>query len=101
MTHKLSNRPPKALTKQERESAGAIAKTDFGRLGMLAAGAMTAGTRREARRVAKKRELAIRAEMKAYLRLDTEIAVLFVRPRWMPNRLYRRLLRSIVIEERA
>lgn len=96
-----SSRAPRIPTGAEREAAAAIAKTDFGRLGMLEGSAMTGTTRRMAREVARKRERAIAAEMKRYLRLETEIRVVFVRPRWMPNRLYRRLLRSIVIEERT
>lgn len=95
------SKPPRILSDEERASAAAIAKIDHSKLGALERTGLTATTRKLSREIARRRERAIADEMKRYLRIETEIRVVFVRPRWMPSRLYRRLLRSIVIEERS
>ena len=63
--------------------------------------AMTASGRKAAREILLKRERAITSAMRRYLARETLVSVHFRKPRWMPKRLYRRLLASIVIEERA
>lgn len=81
--------------------AGEIAKLTTPQLDNMARSAMTATSRSAAREILLKRERALAASLRRYLGLHTLVAVRFHKPAWMPKALYRRLLRSIVIEERV
>lgn len=83
------------------EEAGIIAGLSSPHLDRMAADAMTASGRGAAREILRKRERAITGAMRRYLHRETLVAVKLQRPRWMPAWIYRRLLSSIVIEERA
>jgi hypothetical protein len=81
--------------------AGNVARLSDAELRELETQAPTGTTRRLARRIATERSRAIQAELRSYLSIREEIRVEIRRPRWMPGALFRRLLRSIVVEERA
>lgn len=83
------------------EEAGIIASLASPHLDRMAAEAMTASGRGAARAILLKRERAITGAMRRYLHRETLVAVKFQRPGWMPAWIYRRLLSSVVIEERA
>lgn len=83
------------------EEAGIIASLSSPHLDRMAAEAMTSSGRAVAREILRKRERAITAAMRRYLARETLVSVKLQRPRWMPNWIFRRLLSSIVIEERA
>ena len=83
------------------EEAAIIANLTSPHLDNMAREAMTADGRRAARAILLKREKAITRAMVRYLRRETLVSVRLERPRWMPSFVYRRLLRTIVFEERA
>lgn len=83
------------------EEAGIIAGLATTHLDRMAKEAMTGAGRAAAREILRKRERAITAAMRRYLRRETLVAVKLQRPSWMPTWIYRRLLGSIIIEERA
>lgn len=83
------------------EEAGIIASLTSPHLDNMAREAMTSSGRTAAREILRKRERAITAAMRRYLARETLVSVKLQKPRWMPKRLYRWLLASIVIEERA
>ena len=78
-----------------------VAQLSAPALEYMAREAMTASGRVTARRILLKRERAITASFRRYLELDTLLSVKLHRPRWMPRRLYRWLLRTIIFEEIA
>lgn len=81
--------------------AGAVARLSDAELRDLEENAPTATTRRKAREISVARSRAIGRELSNYLELRKEIRVSLRRPSWMPRAVYRRLLRSIIVEERA
>lgn len=81
--------------------AGAVARMTDVQLRDLEENAPTAATRRKAREVGIVRSRAIQKELQNYLEVRKEIRVSFRRPRWMPKGVYRAILRTIVLEERA
>lgn len=83
------------------EEAAIIANLTSPHLDNMAREAMTADGRKAARAILLKREKAITRAMQRYLRRETLVAVKLEKPAWMPRFVYRRLLASIVIEERA
>lgn len=83
------------------EEAGLIASIASPHLDRMAEEAMTAAGRATAREILRKRERALTAAMRRYLARETLVAVKLEKPRLMPRWLYRRLLGTIVFEERA
>lgn len=81
--------------------AGGVAKLSDAELRDLEQNAPTATTRAAARRIANERSRAIQKELANYLAVRKEIRVQLRRPRWMPKGVYRAILRTIVLEERA
>jgi hypothetical protein len=81
--------------------AGNVARLSEAELRELETQAPTGTTRRLAREIGTRRSRAIQAELRNYLDLKPTIRVEIRRPRWMPGAMYRRLLRSIIVEERA
>lgn len=83
------------------EEANIIANLSSPHLDRMAAEAMTGAGRAAAREILRKRERAITAAMRRYLRRETLVSVKLEKPRFLPTWIYRRLLGSIIIEERA
>lgn len=83
------------------EEAAIIANLTSPHLDNMARQAMTADGRKAARAILLKREKAITAAMRRYLRRETLVSVKLEKPRLMPRWLYRKLLATIIFEERA
>lgn len=83
------------------EEAGLIARISSTHLDAMAEEAMTASGRAVAREILRKRERALVAAMRRYLARETLVSVKLEKPRLLPRWIYRRLLATIVFEERA